>query len=249
MSSIAKIVLGCPAACPICSDRLHRAQTYWWCRRCRKKWRPRALSWLRGSKLTERQIRILLLAWQKKVAPGAVRHLTGLSYPTIQRWYGRFRTHLPINRQPLKGIVEVDEAFFGRQRHHNQRIVMGAIQRTGKRIKLGVIPDREQDSLEGFLHQHVHPESLLHTDCHASYFDLEWYGYGHQLHNHSRGHFKDTNQIENVWSVTKRHLRRMYGQISTNKLPEFLAEWEARYNFPMLFTNPETYLATCLVPH
>jgi hypothetical protein len=85
--------------------------------------------------------------------------------------------------------------------------------------------------------------------CHAGYYDIGWNGYGHQLHNHSLGHFKDTNQIEGVWSVAKRQLRRMYGQIRTERLPEFLQEWEARRNFPKLFNNPEAYLAMCLVPH
>ena len=249
MASIAKIVLGCPAKCPRCGDGIKKGVGYWWCTACRRKWRPKAATWLKGSKLTDNQINLLLLSWQQSVSPGAVKKLTGLSYTTIERWYSRFRVQLPVDRNQLKGIVEVDEAFFGRLRHRNQRIVMGAIERKTRRIKLAVIPDREQDSLEGFLHQHVHPETMLHTDCWSSYYDLEWYGYGHQLHNHSRGHFKDTNQIESVWSVTKRRIRRMYGQINTEKLPEFLQEWEARNNFPQLFNSPETYLAACLVPH
>ena len=249
MNSIAKIVFGCPARCPNCAGGLKRGSCYWWCRVCRKKWRPKALTWLKGSKLSEGQISTLLRGWQKNVSPGAMKHLTGLSYPTVERWYARFRLHLPVDGVSLQGVVEVDEAFFGRKRHFNQKIVMGAIERRSGRIKLGVIPDREQDSLEGFLLRHVRTDSLLHTDCHTGYYDIGWNGYGHQLHNHSRGHFKDTNQIENVWSVAKRQLRRMYGQIKTDRLPEFLQEWEGRRNFPKLFNSPEAYLATCLVPY
>lgn len=249
MASIAKIVFGCPVTCPQCQARISRGQGYWWCKLCRKKWRPKAGTWLAGSKLTDKQINILLLSWQQSVSPGAVKKLTGLSYTTVNRWYSRFRQRLPVDTNQLSGVVEADEAFFGRKKYRNQRIVMGAIERKTRRIKLAVIPDREQDSLESFLHQHVHRETLLHTDAHASYFDLEWYGYSHRIHNHSRGHFKDTNQIENVWSISKRRLRRMYGQINTEKLPEFLQEWEARANFPALFNSPTSYLAACLVPH
>jgi len=90
---------------------------------------------------------------------------------------------------------------------------------------------------------------LLHTDCHPGYYGISWNGFGHEFHNHSLGHFKNTNQIENVWSVTKRQIRRMYGQIRTNKLPEFTHEWEARWNFKELFTSPFNYLEICLVPH
>jgi len=249
MNSIAKIVFGCPAKCPGCVGSLKRHGGYWWCRVCRKKWRPKALTWLKGSKLPEAQISTLLRGWQRNVSPGAMKHLTGLSYTTVERWYARFRLHLPVDSASLQGVVEVDEAFFGRKRHFNQRIVMGAIERKSGRIKLGIIPDREQDSLEGFLLRHVQTDSLLHTDCHSGYYDIGWNGYGHTLHNHSIGHFSGTNQIEGVWSVAKRQLRRMYGQIRTERLPEFLQEWEARRNFKELFNNPYSYLAVCLVPH
>jgi len=192
---------------------------------------------------------MLILAWQCKTSPGAIKNLVGLSYPTISRWYSKFRKYLPKDNSILNGIVEVDEAFFGRQKYNNQKIIIGAIERNSNKIKLEEIPDREQDSLEYFLTKHVHPESMLHTDAHASYYDISWNGYGHTLHNHSKGHFKGTNRIENVWSVAKRQIRKMYGQIRTKNIDELLIEWEARRNFPDLFKNPITYLQTVLVPH
>ena len=245
---IEKMVLGQKVKCPECTNPLARGAGYYWCKTCRRKLRLKATTWFRGSKLAYREIVLLLYAWQKNIHPGALKHLTGLSYRTISRWYSRFRQILPETEEPLLGIVEVDEAFFGRQKYHNQKILMGAIERTSGKVKLAEIPDREQDSLECFLWEKVSPESKLHTDCHTSYYDLQWYGYGHELHNHAKGHFKDTNRIENVWSVAKRQLRRMYGQIKTSKLSEFAREWEARRNFPDLFHSPAAFLSATLVP-
>ncbi len=126
---------------------------------------------------------------------------------------------------------------------------MGAIERSTGRIKLEIIPDREQDSLELFLHHHVHSESLVHTDAYASYYGIEWYGYGHDICNHSQGNFGPTARAENLWSVSKRSWRRTYGRFIRSYLSGLLKEWEGRRNLPQLFTNPFTYLQGSLVPN
>lgn len=239
------IILG--NKCPRCKKRLYKSTKYYWCGNCRKKIYPKSLTWLKHSKISYQKIIVLVYCWQKKIDPGAIKKLLGLSYPTIARWYRKFRVNLPRDNDLLCGVVEVDEAFFGRLRFNNQKIVIGAIERKTKKIKLREIPDREQDSIEIFIDKHISTASHLHTDCHSSYFQVMDMGYWHSIHNHSQGHFKDTNRIENVWSVVKRQIRRMYGQIRTKKLNEFIIEWEARWNFPKLFDNPFNYLQATLV--
>jgi transposase-like protein len=246
---LAKIVFGNKLLCPVCKNKLLKKKDYFWCNCCRKKLRAKALTWLKGSKMSHQSIIRLIFCWQRNVNPGSVRNTLGLSYTTISRWYSKFRTNLPRNSNLLNGTVEVDEAFFGRRKYNNQRIVIGAVERKTNMIRLKEIPDREQDSIEYFLWKAVNPESCLHTDCHSGYYDIGWNGYGHELHNHSRGHFRGTNRIENVWSVVKRQIRRLYGQIRTKKLPEFIVEWEARRNFKHLFDNPISYLEETLVPY
>jgi transposase-like protein len=135
-----------------------------------------------------------------------------------------------------------------RQKYGNQRIVVGGIERDGGRVRLRVVPDRAQDTLETFLLAAITRDSLISTDAHEGYSDLEFYGWLHWQSVHARGQFRETNRIENVWSVAKRQLRRMYGQIRTDRLEEFLHEWEARRNFPKLFENPTAYLQVSLVP-
>lgn len=241
-----KIIFGKGCPCSYCRRSLKRSKEYYWCKTCRKKIRLKALTWLKGSKLSYQQIFLLILGWQKNAPPGAIKAFTGLSYTAIARWSHTFRSHLPKDTEPLDGVVEVDECYYGRKRYKNQKIVIGAIERELKRVRLKIIPDASQDELEDFVWEAVKPTSKLHTDANPGYYDLHSWGYGHELWNHSKGHFSGTNNIENVWSVTKRQIRRLYGQIRTNKLPNYLMEWEARRNYQVLFTNPETYLKETL---
>jgi transposase-like protein len=173
---------------------------------------------------------------------------TGLSYTTIRRWYWRFRALVPPDDQTalLSGVVEVDEAWFGKKRFGGQTIVVGAIERDTRRLKLQVIPDTEQDSLEDFLERNVVRSSLVVTDCAAGYNGIEWLGYTRESWNHSKGHFAGTNHIEGTWSEMKRYLRKLYGCVPTKRLPLILNEWMARHNSLRLFTSPVYFLqVTC----
>lgn len=243
---LAHLVFGRPPRCPCCHQRLGRGNRYYWCRVCRKKLRPRSVTWLRGRRQPARVVLVLIAAWQRRIAPGAVRQFTGLSYPTIRNYFRQFRTHLPADSLALDGLVEVDEAFFGRQKHHNQAIVAGAVERGTNRLKLSVIADRQTETLEEFVLGAVTPDSLVHTDAWGGYATLEHCGLGHDWCSHSAGNFGPTNRIEAAWSAQKRQLRRMYGQLPVHHLPLFLLEWEARYNYPELFVDPTNYLRTSL---
>jgi hypothetical protein len=246
---IHKLILGEVRKCPRCVRTLKRSAGYYWCKPCRRKVRPKALTWLYGMKLSYRQLVVLIWCWQRKLPPGSVHHFTGLSYPTIARWSWRFRKRLPLDETMLEGVVEVDEAFFGKQRHHNQRVVVGMYERTSRKLKLRIVADREQDTLEALLLSQVTTTSQVCTDGFSSYQDIQFYGYDHFSCNHSRWQFGITNLIESVWSAAKRQLRRMYGKLNMHRYLEmFMREWEARYNFPNLFENPTDYLQVSLVP-
>ncbi len=228
--------------CPTCAERLLFRTTYAWCTQCRKKWSAKAASMLRHSNLSHRRLWVLLWCWQKQKSVSTAVHIAGTSYPTVQRWFLRFREHLPKSTLRLSGIVEVDESFFGRQKFGNQQIVVGAIERDTRRVRLALVPDRAQDTLELFLTDTVQRGSHLTTDAHAGYHDLEFYGYTHERCNHSNGHFGPTNMIENFWGVVKRSLRRLYGKLTLPDLENILKEWEQRQNNPELFYTVPNYL-------
>lgn len=157
---------------PLCDERIvwKRGRDYGWCRVCRVKVRPKAATWFRSSNLRYRQIFFLIAAWQARQSPGSVRSALGVSYLTIQRWYARFREHLPPDGgELLSGVVAVDEAWFGKKRYGGQTIVIGAIETDTRRLRLQVIPDTEQDSIELFLQSWVDRRSHLITDASTSY--------------------------------------------------------------------------------
>lgn len=246
---IQKLITG-STGCQYCNQPLsfRRSVSYGWCRQCRIKVRPKAATWFRGSKLRYQQVFLLLHCWQQRQSPGAARLATGLSYTTIHRWYWRFRALVPDDDQQalLSGIVEVDEAWFGKRKFGGQTIVVGAIERDTKRLKLQVIPDTDQDSLEGFLEANIVRSSLVVTDAAMGYSGIEWLGYARETWNHSKGHFAGTNHIEATWSAMKRYLRKLYGCVPTKQLQLVLNEWMARHNNQRLFASPQDYLALTL---
>lgn len=236
--------------CKVCDGKLawKRGRDYGWCQACRIKIRPKAHMWFRGSKLSYRQMFMVLHCWQQRQSPGSARAATGLSYTTVRRWYWRFRWLVPLEKreQLLSGIVEVDEAWFGKRKFGGQTIVMGAIERTTRRLKLATVMDTERDSLEEFVKDHVAEGTLVVTDAKTGYNTLTSLGFRHESWNHSAGHFAGTNHIEANWSAMKRHLRKLYGCIPTKRLQFVLNEWEARHNQPELFTSPQIFLQRTL---
>lgn len=212
-------------SCARCSGRLSWKREYGWCRSCRTKVRPKAATWFRGSKLSYRQLFQLLHCWQQRQSPGAAKLATGLSYTTIHRWFWRFREHVPAD---------------------DQNTMLSGIERDTRRLKLQIVPDTEQDSLEGFLEAHVARGSLVVTDCGTGYSGIAWLGFPHETWNHSKGHFAGTNHIESTWSAMKRYLRKLYGCVPTKHIQLVLNEWMARHNCKQLFASPIHFLqATC----
>lgn len=228
--------------CPDCAGSLLFRRSYAWCRACRAKHNVRASTWFRNSNLPLQTLWALIWCWQRQKGVGNTVDIAGVSYPTVRRWFRRFRALVPQSRLQLSGIVEVDESFFGRQKFGHQAIVVGAIERDTRRIRLQIIPDRAQDTLELFLTSTVARSAHLTTDAHSGYHDLEFYGYSHERCNHSNGHFGPTNMIENFWGVLKRSLRRLYGKLTLADLRDILREWEQRQNQPELFYNVTNYL-------
>lgn len=248
-----KLVFGDHVSCPGCQNSLQEnyKNKYLWCSRCRKKYRPTAYrgSWLYGMKLRPRQLFLLLWAWQHKKSPDTARLLSGVSYTTAQRWYLRFREHLPAATATLQGVVQIDESYFGKQRSRQpQTIVTGAIEPDTRKVMLRITNTRSQEALEQFVQDNVRQGTLVASDKWYAYQELPLLGYDHEAWNHSNGQFAGTNQIEGLWSSLKRYLRKLYGCVPTRQLHLILNEWMARQNQPSWFVSPENYLRVTVVP-
>jgi len=251
------LVFGDEVCCPACRSVMHENYRgrYVWCRICRKKYRATAYrsSWLYGMKITPRQLFILLYCWQTKRYTETAYLLAGVSYTTVHRWFARFRTQLVGSDEAtivLEGVIQVDESYFGKRRYKQaQRIVVGAKDPTSGKTALRITDSRDQQPLEQFVQDFIAPGSLVVSDKWWAYEELPLLGYGHESWNHSRGQFAGTNQGENVWSISKRHARKLFGgRILTAELSELCREWMARANQPSLFYSPIEFLRFTLVP-
>lgn len=236
-----KIVWG-TSHCPDCEHRLLYRGNYAWCGKCRKKHSVRSVTWFHHSKLSFQKIWLLIWCWQKKKSIGSTKDIVGTSYPTIRRWFRSFRIVLPHSKIALCGDIECDESFFGRRKYGHQTMVIGAIERHGRKIKLAVIKDRDKTTLEDFIETSIDIGSRVTTDAWFAYNEIDLLGYEHDYCNHSKGHFGPTNNIENLWSVIKRHIRSLYNNLSIRDLTEILKEWENRQNNPELFYTVDNYL-------
>ncbi|TAH35751.1 IS1595 family transposase [Candidatus Saccharibacteria bacterium] len=249
-----KLVFGNEVACPQCqySLRENYVRKYLWCRACRRKYRPTSYkgSWLYGMKLSPRQLFMLLWCWQTRKSIEATMLKAEVSYTTTARWFARFRAQLPQTAPLLEGAIQMDESYFGKQRSKQaQHIVVGAKDPVTGHIALRITDSRDQKPLEQFVQDFITEGSLVITDKWWAYDELPLLGYGHESWNHSKGHFAGTNQGENIWSVSKRHARKLFGgRILTSDLAVLCEEWMARANQPHLFKDPLTFLRFTVVP-
>jgi len=248
-SLIAFATFGKRPFCPRCgSTHVRRSEDRYRCPRCRKPFSLTSASWLRGMKLPPQKLWLLIDCWQRRIAFNTTAQIAGVSTITVRRWFRRFQEHLVYVSPQLEGTVEMDEAFLGRRRHGNQRIVLGAYERGSKRIVLRMTKDRAQGTTDTFLLRHVRKSSMVWTDGAGCYEGINaFFGYLHGSCNHSVWEFGPTNHIENVWSALKGFIRRTYHHFHKEWLPMLLREFEARWNTPELFYSPLTFLKTCLV--
>lgn len=257
-SLINSLVFGEELLCPHCGSVLkgNYLLRYLWCKTCRKKLRATAWhsSWLHGMKISFKQLFILLWCWQTKKSLETTRLLAKVSYPTVARWFMRFRHRLPDKSPLLEGLIQADESYFSKLKSKQATyIVTGAVEvATGHQalhITGGFYDGRSKTVIEDFIQNTIKPGSLVITDKWYGYEDLPSLGYAHESHNHSRGDFGNTNRAELMWSIAKRHMRKLYGQrILTHQLAELCREWMARANYPNLFRDPLSFLRFTLVP-
>jgi len=251
-SIIRKIVFKGRLKCPHCNAyKVRSIECRFYCRKCRRKFSLISSSWLSGMKISYTQVWILMSCWQKRLSVLAAEELAGVSHVTVRRWYRRFRNNIPYKRDnKLWGHVEIDEAFFGKRRTGNQRIVIGAYERSTGKVRLDIIPNRREETTDNFILDNVKIKSTVYTDAWSSYAGIDkFFGYTHEVCNHSQYVFGPTNRIEGVWSNLKRFIRRTYQQVRGFWLPFLLQEYEARVNAPELFSSPLNFLNHSLLFH
>jgi len=247
---LVKIVFGKRVWCPDCGRRTFivpkKITKAWRCTKCRNKFTLTSVTWLKGMRLSLRHLWALLWCWQKKIPVRQTKDLLQLSIPTIRRYHALFRDHLDLDFEViLEGNVQMDEMFL------EGGFVIGAKDIQKKRLKLKVVSQPypvKRDALD-FIQTHVKPGSVLCTDGGGIYKGCEkWWPLEHLTNIHKRFEFDITSEIEGIWANLRTFIRRMYHHVTFRKLPNVVAEFEARFSQPDLFLSPLNYLKKSLHP-
>lgn len=130
------------------------------------------------------------------------------SYETVFNMLHKLRFGL-VDPNPyiLEGMVEVDEALLWGKKPPKgvnrgpwgKIVVAGAVELVERkekkrylpdyyvnRVRLRVVPNRSEEHLAGFVYDAVAPGSIVYTDAHASYQNLDAY-YDHHVISETRG--------------------------------------------------------------
>jgi len=172
-----------------------------------------------------------------------------LRHATAWRLLLRIRTKLLPRIDPgiLRGIVEADEAWFGRK--ENQDIVCGIVQRAPRKVAFTIVPNVKEATLAPLVQERVEYGSTICTDMRISYASLA-VRYTHKTTNHSKGAYGDgagthSNTIEQIWGDIKGVIRTIHHGVSKKHRETYLALHAFKVNFQNT-TNYFYQLLSCL---
>jgi transposase-like protein len=153
----------------------------------------------------------------------------------------------PDNQDKLRGIIEIDEAFFGGKeanKHARKRLnlgrgpvgktaVLGMRERNG-RTRAKVIADRTLHTIQQEIHKQVEVGAIIYTDEGTAYADLNGLFFRADSVNHGAGEYAkgpvNNNSIESVWAVLKRGIIGVYHHTSAKHLGRYVDEFAFRLN-------------------
>jgi len=151
------------------------------------------------------------------------------------------RTMVRPGRDRLKGIVEVDETYWGGQEKgvigrltQDKAMIVVAAEEDGThigRIRLRRVPDLTKDSLHGFISDFVEPGSTIRTDGLPAYLGLEGYAHDRQVQRRQPDGEHLLSRVHRVVSLLNRWMMGTHqGAIAQDYLDYYLDEFTFRFN-------------------
>lgn len=186
----------------------------------------------------------LMTASRNGVSAKELERQLGVTYKCAWRMGHQIRKLLGWDSQapkPLSGNVQIDEAYFGGHRKGpggrgalNKTIVMAMIEEKG-RVIAKVIPTVTSNVVIPLIKEHVIPGTQITTDELKLYKGVVKIGMEHDIVQHRLKEFvnkrgRHTNTPEGFWSLIKRSILGTHVWVSGKYLPQYLYEYEFRYN-------------------
>lgn len=243
---VRRILFGAHVHCPRCKGRrVAKSENRYRCRDCRRPFSLTSNTWLSNMKISYERFYLLLWCWVNAIPILQTMKMTELSEVTIREWLDKFREHIPDPTwlKPLKGIVQMDEAFF------KKAAVIAAKDVADKRVVLRVLNHVSvgKNHAFQFVARHVEPGSQLNTDGGSIYKKIEnWWPVVHKVDIHKKFEFGLTSEIEGLFGNLKTYIRRRYHHVTCSKLAGIVAEFEANFNHPEIFESPTHFLEKSL---
>ena len=198
----------------------------------------------RRSRIAEPKFRQIVKCFAMDFTATDTATLSGISVRSVNAIFLKIRRRIAQvceQNSPLKGVVEVDESYFGARRVRGKRgrgasgktIVFGLLKR-GDQVYTEIVPDCSKATLQAVIRGHIEPTAVIHSDGWRGYDGLVDMGFDkHFRVNHGANEFasgdRHINGIESFWSYAKRRLAKFNG-ISRNTFYLHLKETEFRFN-------------------
>ncbi|CAF1014941.1 unnamed protein product [Brachionus calyciflorus] len=192
----------------------------------------------------------IIYHWSIQCSQTDIQEILKVSRPTINKVFQNLRKVCikQLNKENIvlggNGVVvEIDESLFVRVKHNkgkdlkrDQVWVFGLYERDTTRCLFFVVVKRDAVNLLNLIYKYVAPNSIIHSDCWASYNRIKRLdkNYVHRTVNHDL-YFVDpvtrchTNSIESIWCSAKMHLKKMRG-VKRCYLQSYLDEYTWRHN-------------------
>ena len=240
-------------ACPKCGslniqERASRKPQPFRCRDCRKDFSVKVGTLMESSPLKLRVwlLAIYILTTNIKGTSSLKLH-RDLKVTQKTAWFlaHRIRESFASTEPPLRGDVEVDEAFFGgkaKNMHAKKRrqltgrgttdktAVVGIRERSTGKVRAAVVQRTDAPTLTGFLDDHADPAAKVYTDEAAAYQGLP----NHETVKHGVGEYvrdqAHINGMESFWSLMKRGYIGVHHRMSPKHLHRYVSEFSGRHN-------------------
>ena len=238
-----------------CTETRDASQTSglpYYCPACQRAFSVRIGTALERSKVSMRQwvFAIYLdMTSLKGVSSMKLHRDIGVSQKTAWFILHRIREAWSAERDALfSGPVEADETYMGGRRKNmpkskrqgltgrgavGKAAVVGAKDRTTKRVSARVVESTDAHTLQGFVRERTAPGAKVFTDESRAYEGLG-NSFDHEAVNHSVGEYvrdmAHTNGIESFWSMLKRAHKGTFHKISTKHLQRYVNEFAGRHN-------------------